>query len=47
MRDAQDDDEARELLERIRREDEEQIEDIKRCVVRCLGGEPSTRSGAV
>jgi hypothetical protein len=54
MDDAQNDEEARRLLERIRKEDEEQIEQIKRVVVRCLGGEAAgasepiqTGSGAV
>jgi hypothetical protein len=48
MKDAQDDDETQELLERIRHEDERQIEHIKRCVVRCLEGERNNRrSGAV
>jgi hypothetical protein len=47
IQDARDDDEALRLLERIRKEDEEQIEDIKRCVLRCLENDGLWRSGAV
>ena len=43
VEDAKGDEEARELFERIRDADEEQIEEIKRVVARCLGTDGDER----
>jgi hypothetical protein len=51
LEDAKHDEEVRKLFERIRKQDEQQIEEIKRVALRCLESEEESthprRSGAV